>query len=135
MDQGYFLKATTRREMLRAASYLAGGSALAGFMPHDLLAGVQAAADGKGQTPSSAPVDPVEQMKAQMAGVPLQTLKLRDNIQMLYGPGREYSGSGRSGRKNPGGLKFCERRAQGEACARRDQQHAIQNGDQHPLAF
>src|SRR5260370_42527359 len=73
--------------MLHAASFLARASALAGFMPHDLLAGVQAAAAGKGQTPSSAPVDPVEQMKAQMAGVPLQALKLRANIQMLYGPG------------------------------------------------
>src|SRR5258708_38434648 len=73
--------------MLGGASFLASASALAGFMPHDLLAGVQAAAAGKGQTPSSAPVYPVEQMKSQMAGVPLQTLKLRDNIQMLYGPG------------------------------------------------
>jgi cyclase len=88
MDQGYFLKATTRREMLRAASFLAGGSAVAGFMPHALLAGVQAAAAGNAQAPSSAtPVDPVEQMKAQMAGVQLRSLKLRDNIQMLYGPG------------------------------------------------
>ena len=87
VDQIYFSKATTRREMLRAASFLMSGSALAGFMPHALLAGAQAAAAGKAQTPSSAPADPVEQMKAQMAGVPLQTLKLRDNIQMLYGPG------------------------------------------------
>jgi cyclase len=88
MDEGYFLKATTRREMLRAASFLAGGSALAGVMPRTLLAEAQAAAAGKAQKRSSAaPADPVEQMKAQMAGVPLQTLKLRENIQMLYGPG------------------------------------------------
>ena len=87
MDQGYFLKATSRREMLRAASFLAGGTALAGFVPHTLLADPQATPAGKAQNPSSTPADPVEQMKAQMASVPLQTLKLRDNIQMLYGPG------------------------------------------------
>ena len=87
MDQGYFLKATSRREMLRAASFLAGGSALAGLMPRTLLAEPQATPAGKAQNPSSTPADPVEQMKAQMASVPLQTLKLRDNIQMLYGPG------------------------------------------------
>ena len=87
MDQGYFLKATSRREMLRAASFLAGGSALAGLMPRTLLAEPQATPAGKAQNHSSPPADPVEQMKAQMAGVPLQILKLRDNIQMLYGPG------------------------------------------------
>jgi cyclase len=87
MDHLYLLKARTRREMLRAASLLVGGSALAGLMPRTLLAESQAAAAGKSQTPSSAAADPVEQMKAQMAGVPLQTLKLRENIEMLYGPG------------------------------------------------
>ena len=87
MKQEFFVKAATRREMLRAASFLAGGSALAGLMPRTLLAQAQAAAAGKAQKPSSAPADPVEQMKQQMAGVPLQTMKLRDDIQMLYGPG------------------------------------------------
>jgi cyclase len=87
MNQELFLKAATRREMLRAASIFAGGSALAGLMPRALLAGAQAAVAGKIQQPASAPVDPVEQMKQQMASVPLQTMKLRDNIQMLYGPG------------------------------------------------
>ena len=53
VDQIYFSKATTRREMLRAASFLMSGSALAGFMPHALLAGAQAAAAGKAQTPSA----------------------------------------------------------------------------------
>src|ERR1700675_429340 len=84
VDHGHFLNATTRREMLRTASFLAGGSALAGLMPRSLMAGAQAAGMGESQAPSAAPV---EQMKAQMAGVPLQTMKLRDNIQMLYGPG------------------------------------------------
>jgi len=87
MNQEFFLKAGTRREMLRAASLLAGGSALAGLLPRTLLAEAQAAAAGKAQNPSAAPTDPVEQMKKQMASVPLQTLKLRDNIQMLSGPG------------------------------------------------
>src|ERR1700737_1289206 len=62
MDHRYLLNATTRREILRAATFLAGGSALAGLMPRTLLAESQAAAAGKPQTPSSAPTDPVEQM-------------------------------------------------------------------------
>jgi cyclase len=87
MSQEPFLKAVTRREMLRAASLLGGGSALAGLLPRTLLAEAQAAAAGKAQNPSPAPADPVEQMKQQKSSVPLETMKLRDNIQMLSGPG------------------------------------------------
>ena len=65
-----------RRHFLRAET-------LAGLMPGTLLAGVQAAAAGKPQKPLAASADPVEQVKQQMAGVPLQTMKLRDDIQML----------------------------------------------------
>ena len=61
MNQELFLKAATRREMLRAASLLAGGSALAGLLPRTLLAEAHAAAAGKAQNPSAAPADPVEQ--------------------------------------------------------------------------
>lgn len=85
MDHQYLLRAASRREMLRAATFLAGGGALATLLPRTLPAAAQAPAAAKAQKPAAA--DPVEQMKAQMAGIPLQTLKLRDNIQMLYGPG------------------------------------------------
>src|SRR5690348_9635691 len=79
MDHPYLLRAASRREILRAATFLAGGGALAALLPRAFPAAAKA------QKPVAA--DPVEQMKAQMAGIPLQTLKLRDNIQMLYGPG------------------------------------------------
>jgi cyclase len=87
MSQEFFLKAATRREMLRAASLFGGGSALAGLLPRTVLAEAQVAAANNAQKKSVAPADPVEQMKQQMSGVPLQIMKLRDNIQMLSGPG------------------------------------------------
>ena len=78
MNREFFLQQASRREILRAASFLAGGSVLAGLMPRAILAASQGAA---------APADQVEQMKQQMSSVPLQSMKLRDNIQMLFGPG------------------------------------------------
>jgi cyclase len=78
MNRELFLRQASRRDILRAASFLAGGSVLAGLMPQTALYAAQGAA---------APADPVEQMKQQMSAVPLQTLQLRDNIHMLFGPG------------------------------------------------
>jgi cyclase len=66
----------SRRELLRAGSFFAATGAVAGAFPRTILAMPQAAAD-----------DAVEKMKEQMSAIPLQTLKLRDNILMLYGPG------------------------------------------------
>ena len=66
----------SRRQVLRAGSLLAATSAVSAMLPRTLLAMPQAAAD-----------DAVEKMKEQMSAIPLQTLKLRDNILMLYGPG------------------------------------------------
>jgi glyoxylase-like metal-dependent hydrolase (beta-lactamase superfamily II) len=78
MNRELFTGHASRREILRAASFFAGGSAIAGLLPRTLFAAAQGAA---------APADMVEQMKAQMSAIPLQTLKLRDNIHMLFGPG------------------------------------------------
>jgi cyclase len=75
------LNVTTRREMLRSAGYLAGAGLLAGWLPRNFSAAVQA-----GQAPA-AQTDRLAQMRAQMSAIPLQSLKLRDNITMLYGPG------------------------------------------------
>jgi cyclase len=77
MDDEFFLPSTGRREMLRAASVLAAEGALASLLPRRLLAAAQ----------SDPAVDPVEESTRKMASVPLQTLPLRDNIHLLFGPG------------------------------------------------
>ncbi len=66
----------TRRELLRAGSVFAATSAVAGMLPRTLLAMPQAGA-----------ADALDQVKEQMSAIPLQTLQLRDNILMLFGPG------------------------------------------------
>src|ERR1700675_141401 len=75
---------TSRREILKAGGLIAGASMLAGFIPNDLFAGKQ---NTNSPQTSGNPPDQLAQMRAQMGAVPLQTLKLRDNIYLLYGPG------------------------------------------------
>ncbi len=87
MNREFFLNSATRREMLRAASVMAAGGALSVLAPGTFFGAAKSQDAAKTQQASTAPVDPVEQMKLQMAAVPLQTMKLRDNIHMLYGPG------------------------------------------------
>jgi glyoxylase-like metal-dependent hydrolase (beta-lactamase superfamily II) len=74
---------TTRREMLKTGGMIAGASLLAGLMPKSLAA---LQSGGAAQT-TTAPADQLAQFRAQMGAVPLQSMKLRDNIYMLYGPG------------------------------------------------
>ena len=62
MNQEFFLKAGTRREMLRAASLLAGGSALAGLLPRTLLAEAQAVPVGVDQHLERRVADPIERL-------------------------------------------------------------------------
>jgi glyoxylase-like metal-dependent hydrolase (beta-lactamase superfamily II) len=57
---------------------------LAGWLPSSLTAAIQSAG---GPESAQSQADQVAQMRAQMAAMPLQTLKLRDNLTMLYGPG------------------------------------------------
>jgi cyclase len=78
------LKNLTRREILRTTGYLAGAGLVAGWTPRSVGAAIQASTVG--QAPASQ-ADRLAQMRAQMSAVPLQTLKLRDNLTMLYGPG------------------------------------------------
>jgi len=86
MNQELFLKAATRREMLRAPHCLP----VEARWP-DCCRGLcwpkRRPRSRESPKPVSCAADPVEQMKKQMGSVPLQTLKLRDNIQMLSGPG------------------------------------------------
>jgi cyclase len=75
---------TTRRELLKTGTLVAGAGFFAALMPKQLLGGVQSG--GATQTPAN-PADLLAQMRAQMGSVPLQTQKLGSNIYMLYGPG------------------------------------------------
>lgn len=75
---------STRREMLRNSGMLAGLGLISGLLPTELAALTQSGGATQNQ-PS--PADQLAQARAQMGAVPLQTLKLRDNIYMLYGPG------------------------------------------------
>jgi len=84
MTANFTSNASTRRELLKSTGYLAGGALLAGWLPRHLYAAVQAAS---GSQAAASQTDQVAQMRAQMSAVPLQTLKLRDNLTMLYGPG------------------------------------------------
>src|SRR5271157_3889366 len=85
-------RVTSRRELLKTTGYVAGASLVSSILPKGTLASAfaqqsQPAAQAAGQAGSPFGPDFVAKMRAQMGTVPLQTLKLRDNIYMLYGPG------------------------------------------------
>jgi len=86
MPSQLFSKPTTRRELFRTGATLAGATALAGWLPTDLLAAASAAPQQNTQV-AGAVADPIAQRKAQMAAIPLVTTKLRDNMFLLSGPG------------------------------------------------
>jgi cyclase len=71
--------------MLRATTTFMGATLLSEFVPWNVLAST-APTDSQ-QQPNAAPLDPVTQYRANAANVPVGTLKLRDNMYMLYGPG------------------------------------------------
>jgi cyclase len=75
---------TTRRELFKSMGYPAGAGLLVGWLQSNLSAANQSA--GRPQTAPSQ-TDQVAQMRAQMSAVPLETLKVRNNLTMLYGPG------------------------------------------------
>jgi cyclase len=75
---------TTRREILKNGGMLAGAGLVGGLIPRGLFAQQQSASSA--QTAKELG-DKISQFRAQMGSVPLQTMKLRDNIYMLYGPG------------------------------------------------
>jgi cyclase len=84
MTTNFISNVATRREMLKSTGYLAGAGLLAGWLPNNLTAAIQSASGAQAAQPQT---DQVAQMRAQMAAVPLQSQKLRDNLSMLYGPG------------------------------------------------
>jgi len=70
--------------MLKTGGMIAGAGLLAGFIPNGTFA--QQQSTGPAQTTKDLG-DKIAQFRTQMGSVPLQTMKLRDNIYMLYGPG------------------------------------------------
>jgi len=86
MNSTPFSGPSTRREILRTGAAFLGAGIVAGVAPHNLFACPQPPS-GNAQQAGAAATDPLAQMRAQMAAIPLETLKLRDNLFMLYGPG------------------------------------------------
>jgi cyclase len=100
-------RVSSRRQLLKAGGWMAGAGMLAGLLPKDAVAaafgspahgefaGARAAtpsqsstqSSAQGQSAAAAPVDRVAQMRTQAGTTPLKSMKLRDNIFMLYGPG------------------------------------------------
>jgi cyclase len=74
-------RVTSRRELLKAGGWMAGAGLLSSLLPKNTLASTSA------QQAAAPAADVVAQMRAQMGAVPLQTMKLRDDLFMLYGPG------------------------------------------------
>ncbi len=82
-------RVTSRRELLKAGGLMAGAGLFSSLLPKNALAATFAGEFHPAAQQAAAPAtaDIVAQMRAQMGAVPLQTLKLRDNLFMLYGPG------------------------------------------------
>jgi cyclase len=76
-------RSTSRREILKVGGVLAGAGLVASFLPRSLFA----ARPSPYVFQQAGAQDPLAQMRAQMAAVPLQTMKLRDHLTLLYGPG------------------------------------------------
>jgi cyclase len=81
MESNPTRKFFTRREMLRAAAVLAGGTLAVRFCPATL---VRAASALPQEKPAA---DPVAAMRAQFGGAPMVAQKLTDSITLLSGPG------------------------------------------------
>lgn len=69
----------SRRKLLRDAGVLAGAVAVTQLIPKWALAAQHDA--------STIPPDPLGQMRAEMGRIPIEKLRLADNITMLSGPG------------------------------------------------
>jgi cyclase len=86
MNSKFTAENTTRREMLRVGSGLAAAAWLSGILPAGLRAAAFAHSGPWQSQQAGAPSNErVAQMKAQAAGLPVQSQKLRDNIYMLSG--------------------------------------------------
>ena len=83
MDSGNVVKRVARREILRATGALAGGWALSHLFP-ELLAG---ATPRFAQQSGPRPADGLAEARARFGKVPIESMKLSDNLTLLMGPG------------------------------------------------
>jgi hypothetical protein len=83
MDSSKNMKQITRREILQGAGALAGGWALSNIFPGSFSAGSSAFARS---TPAF-PIDGVEQARHRFEKVPIESVKLSDDLTLLMGPG------------------------------------------------
>lgn len=82
MNSEFFQKPSTRRQLLRGSTALAGSAFLAQLFPGSRLS---ACAFGYPQQAPAA--DPAAAFRAQMGAAPIQSLKLAENLTLLSGPG------------------------------------------------
>ena len=82
MDSGRIVKRATRREILQSAGALAGGWALSQVFP-ETLAGAVRLAQQTG-TPAN---DALTAARARFGKVPIESVKLTENLTLLQGPG------------------------------------------------
>jgi len=83
MNSGNIVKTMTRREILQSAGALAGGWTLSQLLP-----GAPASAAPRfGQQSGARPADPLAQVRAQFAKIPIQPTNLSENLTLLTGPG------------------------------------------------
>jgi cyclase len=83
MNFNFLQKQTSRREMLRDSTTLAGSASLAHLFPASLL---RASAAGYAQQASS-PAELLASMRAKFNAVPMERQELADNVTMFDGPG------------------------------------------------
>jgi glyoxylase-like metal-dependent hydrolase (beta-lactamase superfamily II) len=89
MDTDVLVKKAGRREMLRNAAGLAGGTLLGQFFPRALYGGVglRGRAAGFAAQGTAPATDPLAAIRAQMGAAPIQSQKLAENLTLLSGPG------------------------------------------------
>jgi cyclase len=83
MDSESIAKQATRREILRATGFLAGGWVLSNVFPN-VLANSPSRFPQQG---SAAPADALAAARARFGKVPIESAKLSENLTLLRGPG------------------------------------------------
>jgi glyoxylase-like metal-dependent hydrolase (beta-lactamase superfamily II) len=81
------IRLVTRRDLLRSATALAGGTLVAACFRGAVAEAAGGWLGEIGQQASVAPADPLAAMRAQMGAAPIEAMKLADGLAMLSGPG------------------------------------------------
>lgn len=83
MDSGNVVRRVTRREILRGTGALAGSCALSHLFPEALAGATPRFAQQSGPKPA----DALAAARARFGKVPIESVKLSDNLTLLMGPG------------------------------------------------